>query len=333
MESKFATKPIPAGPYFPGRTDLDRMPETPTRGSHHRRAHSETFFRLPDLDDILLDDVASDLNFDLPPNPLSLPNAPPAQPTWSNNSESRPVSHGSHFRSLSVDADFFEGLGFDGPAPAMEENNKVGQASGGPRHRHSNSMDGYGSATSLEEDSSAKKAMASDRLAELALIDPKRAKRILANRQSAARSKERKVRYTSELEKKVQTLQTEATTLSAQITVLQRDTSGLTAENKELKLKLEALEQQAHLRDALNETLREELQRLKIAAGQIPATNGNNRGLRSSFSSQQQAFNPFSNQEAQQQQQQQFQMPHSANNNPSQNMQHRPSFGDFNRGI
>lgn len=45
--------------------------------------------------------------------------------------------------------------------------------------------------------------------------------RILANRQSAARSKERKNRYTSELERKVQTLQTEATTLSAQITVLQ----------------------------------------------------------------------------------------------------------------
>lgn len=45
--------------------------------------------------------------------------------------------------------------------------------------------------------------------------------RILANRQSAARSKERKIRYTSELERKVQTLQTEATTLSAQVTILQ----------------------------------------------------------------------------------------------------------------
>lgn len=45
--------------------------------------------------------------------------------------------------------------------------------------------------------------------------------RILANRQSAARSKERKTRYTSELERKVQTLQTEATTLSAQVTMLQ----------------------------------------------------------------------------------------------------------------
>lgn len=45
--------------------------------------------------------------------------------------------------------------------------------------------------------------------------------RILANRQSAARSKERKIRYTNELEKKVQMLQSEATSLSAQVTVLQ----------------------------------------------------------------------------------------------------------------
>lgn len=45
--------------------------------------------------------------------------------------------------------------------------------------------------------------------------------RILANRQSAARSKERKLRYISELEHKVQTLQMEATMLSSQLTVLQ----------------------------------------------------------------------------------------------------------------
>jgi hypothetical protein len=45
--------------------------------------------------------------------------------------------------------------------------------------------------------------------------------RVLANRQSAARSKERKMRYIGELEHKVQILQTEATTLSAQLTLLQ----------------------------------------------------------------------------------------------------------------
>lgn len=47
--------------------------------------------------------------------------------------------------------------------------------------------------------------------------------RIWANRQSAARSKERKMRYIAELERKVQTLQTEATSLSAQLTLLQVD--------------------------------------------------------------------------------------------------------------
>ncbi|GFP80176.1 transcription factor vip1 [Phtheirospermum japonicum] len=254
MDHKFAGKPMPPG--LPGWTDIDQMPDTPTRRAQHRRAHSETFFRFPDLDDILIDDVVSDINLELPPTPPPLPpNGPPplAQPSKTNGTRLE-----AHVRSLSMDTDFFEGLGFDGqPSPAAAE---VGPP--GPRHRHSNSMDGYSSATSSEVDSSVKKAMAAEKLAELALIDPKRAKRILANRQSAARSKERKVRYTGELERKVQTLQTEATTLSAQITLLQvvtthtydfnmmqKDTTDLTSENKELKLKLQAMEQQAHLRD------------------------------------------------------------------------------------
>ncbi|KAJ8440188.1 hypothetical protein Cgig2_023953 [Carnegiea gigantea] len=114
----------------------------------------------------------------------------------------------------------------------------------------------------------AKKAMPPDKLAELWTIDPKRAKRILANRQSAARSKERKARYILELERKVQTLQTEATTLSAQLTLYQRDTTGLTTENTELKLRLQAMEQQAQLRDALNEALKQEVERLRIATGE-----------------------------------------------------------------
>ncbi|KAK3022389.1 hypothetical protein RJ639_047363 [Escallonia herrerae] len=93
--------------------------------------------------------------------------------------------------------------------------------------------------------------------------------KILANRQSAARSKERKARYISELERKVQTLQTEATTLSAQLTMFQRDTTGLSSENTELKLRLQAMEQQAQLRDALNDALKQEVERLRIATGEI----------------------------------------------------------------
>ncbi|KAF8402359.1 hypothetical protein HHK36_013313 [Tetracentron sinense] len=125
------------------------------------------------------------------------------------------------------------------------------------RHQHSQSMDG---STSIQPDllvsgmeggsvSEDRKAISAAKLSDLALVDPKRAKRIWANRQSAARSKERKIRYISELERKVQTLQTEATTLSAQLTLMQRDTHGLNAENSELKLRLQTMEQQVHLQD------------------------------------------------------------------------------------
>ncbi|KAL6906117.1 hypothetical protein ACP4OV_003718 [Aristida adscensionis] len=247
---------------------------------HHRRAHSETFLRFPDAD-LLLDPDGdfsfSDLDFPslsddspavsdpTPPPPPAAAAAAPAAPA------PRPAGGGSHTRSLSLDAAFFEGLALQGG----------GGGGGAAGHKRSGSMDGVSSPFEGESALSsglpdyAKKAMPAERIAELALIDPKRAKRILANRQSAARSKERKIKYTSELERKVQTLQTEATTLSAQLTLLQRDTTGLTAENRELKLRLQSMEEQAKLRDALNEALREEVQRLKIAAGQAANMNGN----------------------------------------------------------
>uniref|UniRef100_A0A0A9GC63 BZIP domain-containing protein n=1 Tax=Arundo donax TaxID=35708 RepID=A0A0A9GC63_ARUDO len=123
--------------------------------------------------------------------------------------------------------------------------------------------------------------MANERLAEIALTDPKRVKRILANRQSAARSKERKMRYIQELEHKVQVLQTEATTLSAQLTMLQRDSTGLATQNNELKIRLQAMEQQAQLRDALTA----EVQRLKLATGE--RTDGRMpKGLQQQMNSQ-----------------------------------------------
>ncbi|EEE51302.1 hypothetical protein OsJ_32253 [Oryza sativa Japonica Group] len=96
---------------------------------------------------------------------------------------------------------------------------------------------------------------------------------VLANRQSAARSKERRMRYIAELEQKVQILQTEATTLSAQLTLLQRDSSGMATQNNELKFRLQSMEQQAQLRDALNEALTAEVQRLKLAANEVCDTS------------------------------------------------------------
>ncbi|KAL8134425.1 transcription factor VIP1-like [Apium graveolens] len=303
-------------------TDIDQMSETPTRRTHHRRAQSETFFRFNDDDDILLDDVVADFDLStlddiLPvPDDVQLKQKQSSGPSISNTNT-------SHFRSLSVDADFFDGLSLGGG-----DDDEKGAQGSVRTHRHSNSMDG-GSFSSFENN--ANKGLAPHKLAELSLIDPKRAKRILANRQSAARSKERKTRYTNELERKVHTLRNEATTLSAQVTLLQRDTTGLTIENKELKLRLQALEQQAHLRDALNERLREEVQRLKIETGQAPAANGNsfNRGLQPQFSHPQ-AYH-FGNYQPQQFQQQQLLMPRSASHSTqTQSGQPQPSFTDFN---
>ncbi|WOL13080.1 transcription factor RF2a [Canna indica] len=181
-----------------------------------------------------------------------------------------PVSS-RHRRSLSMDS-FIMGkmhFGDDSPKFPPSPGNQMGQLS------RSDSMDETTNTFSLEfgsgEFNSAelKKIMSDEKLAEMALADPKKVKRILANRLSAARSKERKMRYISELEHKVQILQTEATTLSAQLTMLQRDSAGLTSQNNELKFRLQAMEQQAHLKDALNEALSAEVQRLKLATGEI----------------------------------------------------------------
>lgn len=184
--------------------------------------------------------------------------------------DSAPISMASrHCRSISMDS-FMGGLNFG------EELPKLPPSPGAKPCYHSRcgSMDGTSSAFSLEfgngEFSGAemKKIMANEKLAEIAMADPKRAKRILANRQSAARSKERKMCYISELEHKVQTLQTEATTLSAQLTLLQRDSTGIATQNSHLKFRLQAMEQQAQLRDALNEALSAEVHRLKLATGE-----------------------------------------------------------------
>ncbi|GER57048.1 regulator of chromosome condensation family protein [Striga asiatica] len=160
-----------------------------------------------------------------------------------------------HCRSLSMDSGVGKfGLGDDsGIFPALDCGREASQLSPGLE---------FGRGEFSEAD--LKKIMTDERLAEIAVSDPKRAKRILANRQSAARSKERKVRYISELEHKVQTLQTEATTLSAQVTILQKEYAELTSQNNELKFRVQAMEQQAHIRDALHESLTAEVQHLKL---------------------------------------------------------------------
>ncbi|KAK9061010.1 hypothetical protein SSX86_018190 [Deinandra increscens subsp. villosa] len=238
--------------------------EFPFRPSHHRRAHSEMNFRLPD--DL---DLASD-PYDAPSESFEELGSEEDQ-LFSTYMDIEKL--GSNLNDAGIlDSGRINNAGGDG-GPSEDDNG----GSSRPRHRHSNSVD---SSSFLSESIEAKKAMAPEKLAELWTLDPKRAKRILANRQSAARSKERKARYMSELERKVQTLQTEATTLSAQLTLFQRDTTGLSSENTELKLRLQAMEQQAHLRDALNEALKQEVERLRMATGEIAScSDGYNLGM------------------------------------------------------
>uniref|UniRef100_A0A1J3EQ11 Putative transcription factor PosF21 n=1 Tax=Noccaea caerulescens TaxID=107243 RepID=A0A1J3EQ11_NOCCA len=310
--------------------DMSRMLDNPTKKIGHRRAHSE-ILTLPD-----------DLSFD---SDLGVVGTAADGASFSDETEEDLMSMYLDMDKFNSSATSSAQVGGEpsGTGTAWKNESMAGSASNPQntlsgfgerprvRHQHSQSMDGSMNINpdmlmSGNEDDSvvdAKKSMSATKLAELALIDPKRAKRIWANRQSAARSKERKTRYIFELERKVQTLQTEATTLSAQLTLLQRDTNGLTVENNELKLRLQTMEQQVHLQDELNEALKEEIQHLKVLTGQV-APNGASAMNYGSYGSNQQLYSnnqsmqtilaaqkfqqlQIHSQKQQQQQQQQFQ--------------------------
>ncbi|CAH2038788.1 unnamed protein product [Thlaspi arvense] len=270
--------------------DISRMPDNPPKNLGHRRAHSE-ILTLPD-----------DLSFD---SDLGVVGAADG-PSFSDDTDEDLLSMYLDMDKFNSSASSSSQMGEPselawrnelGSTPNLQST--PGSSSERPRirHQHSQSMDGSTTIKpemlmSGNEDLSgvdSKKAISAAKLSELALIDPKRAKRIWANRQSAARSKERKMRYIAELERKVQTLQTEATSLSAQLTLLQRDTNGLSVENNELKLRVQTMEQQVHLQDALNDALKEEVQHLKVLTGQ-GVSNGASVMNYGSFGSNQQFY-------------------------------------------
>ncbi|CAM0882655.1 unnamed protein product [Alopecurus aequalis] len=79
--------------------------------------------------------------------------------------------------------------------------------------------------------------------------DPKRVKRILANRQSAQRSRVRKLQYISELERCVTTLQNEVSVLSPRVAFLDQQRTILTVGNSHLKQRIAALAQDKIFKD------------------------------------------------------------------------------------
>ncbi|KAG8050540.1 hypothetical protein GUJ93_ZPchr0009g920 [Zizania palustris] len=286
--SRRAGPPSSSSTAPPPEYDISRMPDFPTRYPGHRRAHSEILSLPEDLD-------------------LCAPGAGDG-PSLSDENDEELFSTFLDVEKLNSSC----GASSEAEAEAESSAGAAAAGRGEPaglghgsrsKHQHSQSMDESMSITAEElvgapgtegmSPAEAKKAVSAAKLAELALVDPKRAKRIWANRQSAARSKERKMRYIVELEHKLQTLQTEATTLSAQLALLQRDTTGLTTENSELKLRLQTMEQQVHLQDALNDTLRAEVQRLKVGTNQMANGGGmmmNFSGMSNQFGGNQQMF-------------------------------------------
>ncbi|KAK8960611.1 Transcription factor RF2b [Platanthera guangdongensis] len=367
---------VPASAVAAGGLDMFPKHEViPIRGPHHRRARSELAFRVPE---------DSDLTNGNPNATGSFEEIGSEEDLFSTFMDIEKIGckledSGSGSESGVCPDRAAENIGSGGEWKMGNASRRGAAATSKPKHRHSFSVDGSSMSSSAAmrgegvfgEVLEAKKAMTTEQLAELASIDPKRAKRILANRQSAARSKERKAHYISELERKVQVLQTEATTLSAQLTLYQRDTTGLTTENSELKLRLQAMEQQAQLRDerplhhlpgsgktrkdasgfqhrvagfdvsiffsiqdlggALNEALKQEVERLKIATGEISsAGEANNAELHSAV-----AYNSFFPTSHQQQQQQlsfplqAFHQPQLASSNHALFLSHSQSVSDM----
>nr|XP_004243399.1 basic leucine zipper 61 [Solanum lycopersicum] len=95
------------------------------------------------------------------------------------------------------------------------------------------------------------------------IIDPKRIKRILANRQSAQRSRVRKLQYISELERSVTTLQAEVSVLSPRVAFLDHQRLVLNVDNSVLKQRIAALAQDKIFKDAHQEALKREIERLR----------------------------------------------------------------------
>ncbi|GMJ11421.1 hypothetical protein like AT3G58120 [Hibiscus trionum] len=95
------------------------------------------------------------------------------------------------------------------------------------------------------------------------IYDPKRVKRILANRQSAQRSRVRKLQYISQLERSITTLQTEVSALSPRVAFLDHQRLILNVDNSALKQRIAALAQDKIFKDAHQEALKKEIERLR----------------------------------------------------------------------
>ena len=137
-----------------------------------------------------------------------------------------------HRRSASTPVEelageFYRDIGFGGTR------DRVGGIGGG-----GGGAGGEGAPGGLGADSGLGDADTSEHM----MLDPKRAKRILANRLSAARSKERKQRHAQELERRASELESELAVTGNAAAQVEHQVQLLLRERKDLEAHLEALE-------------------------------------------------------------------------------------------
>ena len=107
-----------------------------------------------------------------------------------------------------------------------------------------------------------------------AVIDPKRARRIISNRQSAQRSKERKQEYLASLETEVSDLREKTVSLESKLQKADDEIRRLTAMHGDAVKRWEESERRLHTNESFSETLRQEVVHLREANRAMCAANG-----------------------------------------------------------
>ncbi|BAT94299.1 hypothetical protein LR48_Vigan02g204200 [Vigna angularis] len=228
--------------------------------------HSDPSYPLLDTFVDLLNVDTKHFDFEMFNSPLPPP-PPPTAPLVSVHSEtsekpneqsSKPAPVGSTDGLDSGKSVVSDDLCMAGGAKNSGENKQKPRRQNVPLDASLTALMQAGPAISL-----ARRPMGPEELAELAMVDPKKAKRILANRESAAKSKERKKRYLIELQKNVELLEIKITNLFNNICLLQMGNRGRALHVKEVRVKLDIMREEDRIKDALSVVLNGEIQGLK----------------------------------------------------------------------
>eukprot|EP00200_Dunaliella_tertiolecta_P006178 CAMPEP_0202343364 /NCGR_PEP_ID=MMETSP1126-20121109/3515_1 /ASSEMBLY_ACC=CAM_ASM_000457 /TAXON_ID=3047 /ORGANISM="Dunaliella tertiolecta, Strain CCMP1320" /LENGTH=344 /DNA_ID=CAMNT_0048934419 /DNA_START=1582 /DNA_END=2616 /DNA_ORIENTATION=+ len=195
--------------------------------------------------------------------------------------------------NLSIPEDFgpgtngrlLEGLDLPAPPPPPRSLKGVQHASSSSQGGMTTKAGGPATKLRVQKNTSMKRASTgvngrTDQ--ELMMLDPKNVKRILANRQSAAKSKERRIQHAIELEHKLAAAQEELDQVSVQAEELSLDNSTLTQYNDELSATVPQLQTQVQQLTNTSKRLVEEIlqaQRvlglpLNVPDAAIPEDNG-----------------------------------------------------------